>query len=368
MALTPEQLALRRSKITATDAAKVCGVNPYGGPLDVQLDKQGHQVFVDNDRARWGNILEDPIRQDFEERKGLVIAVPGTLVHPTEEWAAATPDGIEYLDGTPIYYGTHYSHGPEDAEPCGGLEIKTHTAWLSHKYGEPGSDEVPAGELVQCAWNLWIASAVWPGADWNTWDLTAFLDGLPTDYVIQRDEELEEMMIATCRAFHAEHVIEGIPVDPDGTASYAKHQAARLPRHLTLDLVTAEGELLEDVLELHDKRREIAALEGEEARLVQVIKEAIGDHAGLEFPAIGAPPPQGRRKPKKQRITWKRAKDSNTTAWAKVVGEFRPQLEASSEEFEDARRLLEALEAAIKAHTTVKPGSRRFNVPRNWNN
>jgi len=364
MALTPEQLALRRTKITATDAAKVCGVYPWGGPLDVQLEKEGKAADVDSDRMKWGNILEDPIRRDFAKRRGIKIAVPGTLVHPLEEWAAATPDGILYPGGTRITHGSLFSHGPENVAPIGGHEIKTHTTWQAHRYGEPGTDEVPPWELVQCAWNQWIASAVFTAGDFEVWDLTAFMDNLPQDYRVTRDPELEEMLIATCRAFWDEHVIGGVPVAPDGTQSYTDHQANRWPRNTSEDYVEAAGEVLEAVQALHATRTEIAGLEREESRLVQIVKEAIGDRAGLEFPAITG---GGKR----QRITWKRSKDSTTTSWADVVASYRQDILILADELQidpdSGKRLVEALDAAIKTHTRPKPGSRRFNVPRNWN-
>jgi len=371
MALTEEQLALRRTKITATDAAKVCGVSNYGGPLDVQLEKQGRGVVIDeNDRMRWGNILEGPIREDFAQRMDVAIAVPGTLIHPEHDWAAATPDGIVYPGGTPLAHGTAFSYGPENVNPIGGHEIKTHTSWLAHLYGEPGSDEVPPAELVQCAWNRWIAAAVFEGGDFSTWHLTAFLDNLPSDYQIHHNAELEEMMIGVCRAFWEEHVIGGVPVPPDGSKSYTEHLAKRWPKH-GQDYVEADAETLETVRALYQKRLEIAAHEREETELVQRIKVAIGDAAGLEFLSLTEkqPEPKGKRKrkPLLQRITWKKSKDTTSTKWADVIKAFRPQLAAFADQFEDARELLEALDAAITSHTSPKPGSRRFNVPKKWN-
>ena len=41
MGLTEEQLAIRRTGITATDAAKILGLSPYGCGEDVRLDKMG---------------------------------------------------------------------------------------------------------------------------------------------------------------------------------------------------------------------------------------------------------------------------------------------------------------------------------------
>jgi hypothetical protein len=98
--------------------------------------------FAGNDRTKWGNTLEPVIRSDYAERRGLRVEVPGTLDHPTVTWAKATPDGICYVPG--------------NAVPVRGLEIKTHSFRAAHWYGEPGTDAVPAHELIQCQWNMFI--------------------------------------------------------------------------------------------------------------------------------------------------------------------------------------------------------------------
>ena len=122
MTLSPEQIARRREGISASEMAAIVGLDPYRSPIDVFLDKTGRAApFAGNERTHWGNLLEDPIRNDYATRRGLLVTVPGTLDHPTLPWAKATPDGVCYM--------------PDSAYPCRGLEIKTHSFRVAHLYG-----------------------------------------------------------------------------------------------------------------------------------------------------------------------------------------------------------------------------------------
>lgn len=331
--LTKEQIELRKQGITATDVAAIVGVHPYRSALDVLLDKQGKAPeFVETDRVRWGNILEGPIRQDYAERHGVQVVEVGTLVHPGEPWAMATPDGVVYLPGGPSIRG---------------WECKTHTAWLSSGYGEALTDEVPAHELIQCAWNLHVARAVY-GEQIDRWDLTAFVDGLPTDYIISHDPDLEQMLVEAARNFHQVHVIGGADLPPDGSAGYTEHLKRRFPRDRR-DLVQGAPEVVRAAELLREARQEIAALEREEERLEQVIKEAIGDAKGV---IIGSG--------KSDKITWTKNKDGSRINWQ---GAFNALREATVGRTADPDGLVTNI---LNRNTETVPGPRVFRTPRTW--
>lgn len=363
--LTDEQLAERRKGITATDVAKIVGQSPYGCAEDVRLDKMGAGLpFVEHDRVKWGNLLEDPIRRDYADRRGMVVQSGdeiGTLRHPREPWALATPDSLVF--SAPSWHvGT----------PLWGHEVKTHTSWLSHLYGEPGTDQVPGWELIQCAWNIWVCSAFY-GAELDRWDLTVFLDGLPTDYTIMRDPELEAALITSCRMFWETHVQGGEPVPPDGSEHYGEILKAKWPKHREGSLeATEDQEKL--IAELRDTRIARKGWETEEGRLVQEIKLIMGDMATLEWlEEISG-------KEKTQKIGWKRSKDSERVDYKSAFMELASYLPGAVDiDPENFHRDVEALilghnpddiiiaVETIKArHTSTKPGSRRFTVPRNW--
>lgn len=343
MTLTAEQLAIRRTGLTATDLTMITGVSKYGSAIDVLLDKQGvDQAFVETDRVKWGNILEDPIRKDYAERHQVMVDVPGTLVHPTISWSMGTPDGLVYSkDGELLLRG---------------WECKTHTGWLAHLYGEAGSDEVPAWELVQCAWNLYVARAVYK-VDLRRWDLTVFLDGIPTDYTIEHNQELETALVDVATAFWEEHVVGKKPLEPDGSDSFSRELAKRWPQH-DAEYVTAGEDAVAAIRGLKEIRYEIRDREKLETALVQQIKMAIGDHKGIEFPGDNATP---------DNITWKRTKESQKTVWRMVAFDLANKLGLIHNVQPTQLWGPAAMEETIASHSQNKPGHRRFVVPRHWN-
>ena len=64
-----EWLDIRRKGIGGSDAAAICGVNPWRGPLSVYLSKIGEAPDADaNEAMEWGTELEDTIAKVFSRR------------------------------------------------------------------------------------------------------------------------------------------------------------------------------------------------------------------------------------------------------------------------------------------------------------
>lgn len=74
--LTPEQLQARQSFIGGSDAASICGLNPYRSAYDVFLDKTGQGTpVVESEAMRWGTLHENTIAGEYESRSGRVLSV-----------------------------------------------------------------------------------------------------------------------------------------------------------------------------------------------------------------------------------------------------------------------------------------------------
>jgi putative phage-type endonuclease len=329
--LTDKQLALRKGGITATDIAAICGSHPYKSAINVFLEKRDQALpFVENERVRWGNLLEPVIRADYLTRHPEFAEVRevGTLVKLGCSWAMATPDGIVMKPGKSAGTNIFPSHG---------LEIKTHSIRMAHLYGAPGSDEVPAHELVQCVWNMHVTGL-------SRWDLVSFIDGQPTDYVIERDDDLIDALVGHAEAFRAA-LDAGEPPDPDGTEQFAAYLSTRYPqsklamREATEDEVTA-------ATALRVVRQTVAGLEEVRAKLEQRLKLSIGDAAGISFKDEDGKP---------QTITWKTTADRSRVDWERLARSLAYDLDQKLEDY-----FLEAFT------TTVTPGPRMFCVPRTW--
>lgn len=371
MALTPAQLAERREGITATDVAAIVRLNPYKSVLDVVAEKRG-AAPVDADlgpRGHWGNVLEEPIRKDYSERHAVRVTVPGVLTHPKVKHHKATPDGIVWL------------RGAQEADR--GLEIKTHTVWLRGGYGAPGTDEVPLHEIVQCSWNMHVTGL-------PTWDLVAFIDGLPTDYRITRDLDFEGDLVEAVDRFWCNVIGGGAEPEPDGTDRYAEHLANKFKYRDGSGFVEADKETLAAIAELKAVRLTLDTAENDKKRLEQVIKAVIGEREGIEFPALG---PRGET----EQITYRKSKDGTAVDAGAVLGDVASAValarsgglaeliemvrswpaastltgngtKMTAKQILDILTVLGGIDLAALARQHSKPriGPRVFNCPRTW--
>ena len=59
-------LTLRKKGIGGSDAAAVCGLNRWRGPLDVFLDKTSESIDnTDSEAMYWGRVMEPVLREEF---------------------------------------------------------------------------------------------------------------------------------------------------------------------------------------------------------------------------------------------------------------------------------------------------------------
>jgi putative phage-type endonuclease len=364
MSLSPAQLDQRLAGITGTDLAAVVGVHPQRSAVNVWLEKRGEAPpWVDTDRTIWGEKLEPLVRVDYAARHGLRIEEPGTLVHPDHDWMMATPDGVAYALG-----GT---------EPLKGLEIKTHTIHLLHLYGAPGTDEVPPHELCQCVWGMAVTGL-------ERWDLVAFIDNQPREYVIERDDEVIAHLKERAERFLVDNVRGGVAPDPDGSDAYDEWLKARWSKN-TDDLIDIGDDL--ETFALIERGRELrehdAEVEAELQRLTQAIKTKIGDKAGVTWRDANGKP---------LKLTWKRSNGAKRVdhaamakdAWQQArltisglrgeVASLSAALKGGTTNEKKAALLIEAMAKALTeigergetSYTTTAPGNRPFTWPRQW--
>ncbi|MDE2100898.1 MAG: YqaJ viral recombinase family protein [Patescibacteria group bacterium] len=136
-------LAKRRQGVSSSDIAAVCGLSPWGGALDVYLEKLGLVPPKKMTKEmEWGLLQERVIaaRYTYEEGRELTEPPPYTLVqHPECAWWIATPDRLA-ADRVVELKTSRY-----ERDPAGSV------IW-----GEPGTDLVPIYYHLQVIWQMLV--------------------------------------------------------------------------------------------------------------------------------------------------------------------------------------------------------------------
>ena len=91
-----EWLKMRKHGIGGSDAAAVCGLSRWRGPLDGYRDKTSDKIEEKETPAiHWGNVMEPVLRAEFAKRSGLVVEEVPFLFNCREfPFMIANVDGI----------------------------------------------------------------------------------------------------------------------------------------------------------------------------------------------------------------------------------------------------------------------------------
>lgn len=321
----------------ASEIAAALGVHPHKARLDLWLEKTGQAApFEGNERTAWGLDVEPALRQWYADRCGRPIVVPReSLYHAEVPWLRATPDGL-VLEEADAEVSLDLS--PVAALDAGlvshGFEAKNVGRHSAHRWGAPGTDEVPIEYLFQAQQNMAVTGL-------SRWVLVPCLAGdPPTEYVVERDDELIAEAIDGARAFW--HLVEARELPPvDGSDAWADFLVERYP-FARDDYVKASAEDEDRVARLREVRVALRDLEVQRAQLENELKVSIGACAGLET-AVG-------------RITWKPARPRTIVDWESIAVNI-----AAERGVTDVEML-----ARVRAHTRESKASRPFTVPRSW--
>lgn len=275
-----EWVASRLLGIGGSDAAAIVGESTMKAPIDVWSERvTGIQSFVDNERTLMGRILEPIVLGLFEaggerwprEPGPITLIKPPSVYRRDQPWFRGSADSFGY-------FGEVGDAAILRAKPQFLVEVKTH-GW----YGSRGydlSDEgaplvsVPPDKRIQCAWYMALY-------DVDLTYLVALVDThLRRTFAIRRDRELEGMLLEAVERFWTDHVLTGVPPEPDGSKSYRGYLSERFKTH-TADLVASSPAVEKAVNDLLTVKREQKKLETDRETAEQIVKRHIGDAAGV---------------------------------------------------------------------------------------
>lgn len=246
----------RRRGIGGSDVGPILGVSPYRTPLDVFRDKRGELVDrPETEPMRWGTLLEPIVRQEYASITGREVLLPdgGMLQHPRFAFMLANIDGFT-SDGR-IYEGK--------------------TARTAQGWGEPGTDEVPQGYLLQVQHYMAVTG-------YAVADIAVLIGGSDFRiYTIEADAELHEMLVDAEAEFWR-RVEENDPPEP---ISYAD-AIARWGRFSNAGAcVTANAEVIGAVERLRVLKAKAKLHEEAIEETTAVILKALGEAETLLDPS-----------------------------------------------------------------------------------
>ena len=186
-----EWLKSRKSGIGGSDAAAVCGMNPYSNSIKVFMDKTSDKITeISNEAVRIGHDLEQYVADRFTEATGLKTRKSNFMYRSTRH-----PFMIADIDRFII---------GENA----GLECKTASAYNYDKWMD---GRIPPHYKMQCYHYMAVTGK-------KLWYIAAIILGRGFVYhKIEWDDGIISALVDTEEEFWNNHVLTQIPPPPDGS-------------------------------------------------------------------------------------------------------------------------------------------------------
>ena len=267
-----------------TDIGAILGLSPYKTPLELWSELVSGEQPANRDliHLRFGQHAESFIASEYERATNLFTAEHSpTLFHKkhgfmfghVDRFVLETPDTPAVVDGTIT------------ADKL--LECKTSSAFNKNDWGEPGTDQVPPLYLVQCAWYMAITEC-------RSADLAVLIGNSDFRvYTIERDLELEGLILSHAQHFWHEHVLGKKPPEPISV----QDASILFPKEAPNSSVLANEEILQSITAYRKVCTESQTLSEECEKLKLEILNYMGHAEKLTFGS-------------KTLATWKCAKSS----------------------------------------------------------
>ena len=261
MSLSPEQIAMRRTGITATDVVVLASGSDWHGRTVHDLYRSkvlGVDDFQPTEATELGDELEPVVLRRAAAKLGLELRpTPGTIAHPEHRRYLATPDA---------------------AAQYGWLQAKVVGLHPAREWGptDTGVEGLPESVLVQCAWEMFVGET-------EVEYVGALLGTEVRTYRIERDlDGIDELVLGLrdlADRFIVDHLDAMRPPAVDGSEGSARLLAALFPRQRTPAL-RASPEAEEAARTYFAATRAMKALEAEKELAKQRLVAFVGDADG----------------------------------------------------------------------------------------
>jgi hypothetical protein len=277
--LINQDFSVDRSKyIGGSDIGAILGLSRFKTPLEVWMEKTGKEVKkADSLPLRFGSFAEEFVASEYSHSTGLeLLHDESAFIHSEHLMFYAHIDRLVMGDGL-------------NSPPTKILECKTANPFSQGDWGIVGSDEVPLPYLCQVAWYQAIT-----GIDQA--DLAVLFGNSDFRiYEINRDKDLEKMILQKALHFWNEYVLKDIPPPPQSETDCHTLFSKSDPNKS----VEAKAQTLELIKRLHILNGEIDSRESEVSHIKQNIMSELGEvetltHEGVVLATWKAPKPSFR--------------------------------------------------------------------------
>ena len=198
----------RNAGIGGSDIAAILGMSPYKSALELWAEKVGHTQSGNKDaiHLRFGHHVEPFVAKEFERLTKLhTVEHPDAIYHPDNSFMYAHVDRFVVADEWELAV----VDGAVVAKSL--LECKTASVFNKDEWGQAGTDEIPKAYLLQCIWYMAITGC-------SSAHVAVLIGNSDFRiYQINRQEQLERMVIDQAKRFWFDHVLEGKPPKPQST-------------------------------------------------------------------------------------------------------------------------------------------------------
>ncbi len=186
-------LKSRQSGLGGSDIATLFGINPYSTKLELYLQKRGKiEPTADTRLTRTGRAMEQVIAVMVSEREGARLRkVNRTLRHQVHDFL------IAHIDRD--FVGIRK-----------GLEIKNVSPRMAYLWGKDGQPDAVAEHYLPQPHHYMLV------LDYPLFNVAAYFGGDDLRiYPMERDPEMDELIIDSAHDFWHNHVLAGVPPEPD---------------------------------------------------------------------------------------------------------------------------------------------------------
>jgi len=261
--LINQDFSVDRTKyIGGSDIGAILGISKYRTPLEVWLEKTGKETKqLDSLPLRFGSFAEEFVASEYSKAVGVTLLHDESIyIHPQYPFMSAHIDRFVLGDG-------------QNSPPTKILECKTANPFTQADWGEAGSDQVPMSYLAQCVWYMAITGI-------EKTDLAVLFGNSDFRiYHIERDRELEAILVDQAIDFWVQHVQADIPPKPQTLVDFQ----TLFHTEVAGKSIIASDETIQMIKEFHLLSEEINSKEVAITNIKQQIMAQMADAEKLTY-------------------------------------------------------------------------------------